>query len=74
MNCAKFTLDSIWRLSSPDMPGTEVDMTIPGDNYSALFSSGVIPDPYWGKNEKEIQKYAGMLWNAEQDFTLDEDF
>ena len=74
MNCAKLTLDSRWRLSSPEMPGTEVAMTIPGDNYSALLSAGVIPDPYWGKNEKQIQKYAGMLWNAEQDFTLDKDF
>lgn len=74
MICSKLALDGLWQLSSPEMPGVQIPMTVPGDNYSALFAAGIIPDPYWGTNEKKVQKYAGMQWHLEQDFTLNETF
>ena len=74
MICSKLALDGLWQLSSPEMPGVQIPMTVPGDNYSALFAAGIIPDPYWGTNEQKVQKYAGMQWHLEQDFTLNETF
>ena len=68
------TLENLWRLSSPDMPGVRIPMRIPGDHYSALLESGLIPDPYWGTNEKQVQKYAAVPWMLEQEFTLEETF
>ena len=31
------------------------DVQIPGDVHSALLQAGKIKDPYWGKNELDIQ-------------------
>ena len=74
MSCTQLALSGIWHLSSPEMPGVKIPMEVPGDNYSALIAAGIVPDPYWGTNEKKVQKYAEMQWDLEQDFTLDEIF
>ena len=73
MSNTKLCLDGDWRLTSPEMVGTELKMSVPGDNYTALLSAGVIPDPYWGTNEKKIQKYADMHWILERDFTAEKE-
>ena len=70
MTCTKLALDGFWRLTSPDLPGREIRMRVPGDHYSALREAGIIPDPYWGTNEKKVQKYADMLWHLERDFQV----
>ncbi len=37
---------------------------VPGDGITALFEAGLIPDPYWGRNED------GLRWIAERDWTI----
>ena len=70
----QYILDGLWKLTSPEMPGAEIAMSVPGDNYSALLAEKIIPDPYWGTNEKRVQKYAAMQWDLERDFFVEEDF
>ena len=70
----QYILDGLWKLTSPEMPGAEIAMPVPGDNYSALLAEKIIPDPYWGTNEKKVQKYAAMQWDLERDFFVEEDF
>ena len=52
-----------WTLTSPSGDNT-VDMAVPGDVHSALQSAGIIPDPYFGKNEEVVQ------WVAQRDRML----
>ncbi len=74
MIAEQYILDGLWKLTSPEMPGTEISMPVPGDNYSALLAEKIIPDPYWGTNEKKVQKYAAVQWDLERDFAVEEDF
>jgi beta-mannosidase len=39
-------------------------MRVPGDGITALHEAGLIPDPYWGRNEY------GLRWIAERDWTI----
>ncbi|SLN58497.1 beta-mannosidase [Roseisalinus antarcticus] len=56
-------LSGTWILS--DASGDySCDATIPGDAISALASAGLIPDPYWGRNEY------GLRWIADRDWTI----
>ncbi len=43
---------------------------LPGDGINALFSAGLIPDPYWGKNEYELRWICERDWVARRKFTL----
>jgi beta-mannosidase len=63
-----FTLDlsGTWSLSSLDAAHS-LTMTVPGDVHSALLDAGLIPDPYVGRNENDVQ------WVAEQDWVLERD-
>ncbi|PCI03340.1 MAG: beta-mannosidase [Hyphomicrobiales bacterium] len=45
-----------------------ITMTVPGDGISALMASGVIPDPYHGRNEYDVR------WVAERDWVLSREF
>jgi beta-mannosidase len=45
-------------------------MTVPGDVHSALHSAGVIPDPYFGRNEDVVQWVAERDWSLERRFVL----
>ena len=67
------SLDGEWNLSSPELPKQHFPMAVPGDNYSALLAAEAIPDPYWGCNEKLVQRYAGMTWKMEREFSVSED-
>jgi beta-mannosidase len=43
-------------------------MTVPGDGITALREAGLIPDPYWGRNEY------GLRWIAEREWTISRRF
>ncbi len=59
-----------WTLS--DDTGTHVvPMTLPGDGISALHSAGVIPDPYWGRNEYDCRWVAERDWMLTRQFSVD---
>ncbi len=62
-------LAGTWHLASVD--GLHrADMTVPGDVHSALQAAGIIPDPYFGENEKRVQWVAETGWFIERDFDL----
>jgi beta-mannosidase len=51
-----------------DAPGDHAcPMQVPGDGISALHAVGLIPDPYFGRNEY------GLRWIAERDWTITRD-
>lgn len=59
------TLSGKWILSGA---GKNLEALIPGDFHSALLEAGLIPDPYFGKNEQEV------LWLNREDWTIERDF
>ena len=65
--CAgEFDLAGKWRLTGSDADGKAIDcpIAVPGDVHSALYAAKLIPDPYFGCNEKTVQ------WIADRDWTL----
>ncbi|MDQ0135544.1 beta-mannosidase [Neorhizobium galegae] len=64
-------LSGPWQLASAD--GTHrTEMPLPGDVHTALKTAGIIPDPYFGRNENAVQWVANADWTIERHFTLDE--
>ncbi|MGV1752864.1 beta-mannosidase [Agrobacterium sp. CG674] len=47
-------------------------ITIPGDVHSALRDAGIIPDPYFGRNENDVQWVAHRDWVIERRFNIDD--
>ncbi|GAB4359390.1 MAG: glycoside hydrolase family 2 protein [Oricola sp.] len=43
---------------------------LPGDVHSALFAAGMIPDPYFGRNEYDVRWVAGRDWVMSREFDL----
>ncbi len=57
-----------WTLSD----GTHtVPFALPGDAITALHAAGVIPDPYFGRNENACRWVAERDWVATRTFTVD---
>ena len=48
----------------------QIAANIPGDNYSALLAAGKIPDPYYRKNELDIQWVRDVDWEYSYDFEV----
>ena len=54
-------LAGTWQLST--LEGSHsTPMQVPGDVHSALLSAGIIPDPYAGRNERDVQWVAEVAW------------
>lgn len=47
--------------------------TVPGSNYLDLLNEGIIPDPFYGENEKEVYWVAQRDWVYEKSFTITAD-
>ncbi|MCP8884222.1 glycoside hydrolase family 2 protein [Devosia sp. XJ19-1] len=52
-------------------PGREIatTMALPGDVHHALLAAGLIPDPYFGENEKVVMWVNETAWSVERRFT-----
>ncbi|MBQ8755354.1 MAG: glycoside hydrolase family 2 protein [Lentisphaeria bacterium] len=63
-----------WLLTGKGKDGEELSLpcTVPGDNMSILLKNGVIPDPYFGENEKLVQWVGENDWNFICRFFLDQ--
>ncbi|MGL4238399.1 beta-mannosidase [Tabrizicola sp.] len=63
-------LAGVWTLS--DESGAHVvPFDLPGDGITALVKAGVIPDPYWGRNEYDCRWVCERDWVATRTFTVD---
>ncbi len=51
-----FFFDTQWQMKSDFLQGKSIPAELPGDNYHALLQAGLIPEPYFGKNEKNVQE------------------
>jgi beta-mannosidase len=65
------SLSGTWQLSSPDSAHATT-IAIPGDVHTALKIAGIIPDPYVGRNEDEVQWVAHRDWQIERSVFIDE--
>ncbi len=60
-------LAGVWTLS--DESGEHsVSLSLPGDGITALHAAGVIPDPYWGRNEYDCRWVSQRDWLARRSF------
>lgn len=64
-------LSGSWQLTSVDGE-IRAAITLPGDVHTALHRAGLIPDPYFGRNEEKVQWVAEREWAVERSFTLQE--
>lgn len=64
-------LSGEWVLSSVENDHSTT-ITIPGDVHSALRDAGIIPDPYFGRNENDVQWVAHRDWVIERRFNIDD--
>jgi beta-mannosidase len=63
-------LGGIWTLADAQ-GGNTVPFALPGDGITALHAAGVIPDPYWGRNEYDLRWISERDWIATRHFTHD---
>ena len=70
----RFDLASEWRLSCGRKGIPEIPVQLPGDNYSALLDSGLIPDPCIGLNENAVQWVHECDWIFAKEFELKPEF
>lgn len=72
MNNPRLDLKGTWQLRE-DRPGSQpVPALVPGDTYSALLAAGRTPDPYWGKNELDLQPLNRQDWIFSCTFEIDD--
>jgi beta-mannosidase len=62
-------LSGTWSLKAGD-GRHQTAISLPGDIHSALHAAEIIPDPYFGKNEAEVQWVAEQDWVVARSFTL----
>lgn len=62
-------LAGLWSLSD-DSGGNTCDLFLPGDGISSLHTAGLIPDPYWGRNEYDLRWICERDWTATRVFDL----
>ena len=71
---SKIDLSGTWTLSC-NKPGFQaIPARIPGENCSALIDAGLVPDPYVGLQEKDLQWVREFDWTWSRDFELDPGF
>ena len=72
MNIVKLDLNGEWLLSQVDGE-LRVPANLPGDNHSALFNAGEIPDPYYRDNELEVGWVGEAEWEYSRRFDVSKD-
>ena len=71
MTIARFNtaldLTGAYRLTAPSR-NIETSITLPGDVHGALLAADLIPDPYYGENEKVVMWVGETAWTVERRF------
>ena len=68
---SEINLAGEWALSCNKEDFQPVPAGIPGDNYSALLRNKLIPDPYPGRNEEDVQWVRDYDWTCVKEFNVD---
>ena len=63
-------LAGTWSVRQADGDREALPMQIPGDVHSALLAAKRIPDPYFGRNEMEVQWVGEKDWLVEREFEV----
>ena len=73
---AEIDLGGEWRLSGLDEHGAALGcpITVPGDVHYSLYKANLIPDPFWGCNETNVQWVGFRDWTVSRDFDVPPDF
>lgn len=71
MTISALDLSGTWQLASTD-GSHRAAMGVPGDIHTALKLAGIIPDPYVGRNENQVQWVAEREWILERRFPIDD--
>ena len=70
MNAKPYDLAGLWSLA--DAKGDHAcKITLPGDCITALHDAGLIPDPYWGRNEYDCRWVSDHDWVMTRSFAVD---
>ena len=64
-------LSGSWSLKSTDGQ-INTKMELPGDVFSALIAAGIIPHPYLGRNELDVQWVNQLDWILEKEIEINE--
>ena len=67
-------LGGAWRLENATNGAIACGIDVPGDVHSALLAAKLIPDPYWGCNETNVQWVAKEDWVLARSFDVDASF
>lgn len=70
MKTNKIDLSGIWNLSCANWKNKTIPATLPGDNCTALLAAEEIPDPYYGRNENDVQWIRKYDWEYQRDFEV----
>ena len=63
-------LAGLWTLVD-DTGAWRCAMALPGDGISALHAAGLIPDPYFGRNEYDLRWICGRDWVISRSFEVE---
>jgi beta-mannosidase len=69
----KIDLTGTWSLKSTDGK-IQTEIELPGDILTALIAAKIIPHPYKGRNELEVQWINQLDWVLEKDIEIEESF
>ncbi len=67
----KIDLNGVWKISQPEKRITAY-ASVPGGVYESLLENKIIEDPFYGKNEAEVQWVHECDWIYERNFTINE--
>ena len=70
---AEIDLAGAWRLERADDPAVTCEIAVPGGVHSALLRAGLMPDPFWGRNELKIQDIGRENWIVSRQFEIDDE-
>lgn len=67
----KINLLGIWNVCDTDKTFS-FELETPGDVYSGLIKANLIPDPYFGQNENDVQQLQEKDWILSRSFEVDQ--
>ena len=70
---SEIDLGGTWRLERADDRSVACEIAVPGGVHSALLKAGLMPDPFWGRNELKIQDVGRKDWIVSRQFEIGEE-